>query len=49
MSCGAASNSKGCSFVQAKVDQGPKWDNQVVGRKSKIIRCNKRKRKRKMW
>lgn len=48
MSC-AATPCKSCSFVQAKVDQTPKWDNQVVGRKHKIIRANKRRRRRKMW
>lgn len=48
MSCGQ-SHCKGCQSPQTKVDQGPKWDNQVVGRKSKIIRANKRKRKRKMF
>jgi hypothetical protein len=41
------STSKGCSFAQAMVDQRPKWDNQVIARKSKIIRADKRKKKRK--
>lgn len=31
------------------VDQRPKWDNQVVSRKHRIIRCDKRKRRRKMF
>ena len=32
---------------QSFVDQRPKWENQVVSRKTKVIRCDKRKRKRK--
>lgn len=45
MNAGASAKSGGT--VQAFVDQRPKWDNQVVGRKSKIIRADKRKKKRK--
>lgn len=37
----------GCKCVQAMVDQRPKWENQVLARKSKIIRADKRRRKRK--
>lgn len=29
------------------VDQRPKWENQVLNRKSKVIRADKRKKKRK--
>lgn len=39
--------SSGKSFGQQMVDQRPKWENQVLNRKSNIIRCDKRKRKRK--
>ncbi len=44
-----ATPSKGGSFVQAMVDQKPKWENQVLARKSKIIRRDKRKQKRKFF
>lgn len=32
---------------QFMVDQRPKWENQVLNRKSKVIRADKRKKKRK--
>lgn len=34
-------------FGQHMVDQRPRYDNQVISRKSKIIRPDKRRRKRK--
>lgn len=46
MSCGAM---KGGSTPQAFVDQKPKYDNQVISRKSKIIRPDKRKRRKKWY
>jgi len=33
--------------MQAKADRSPAYDNQVISRKSKIIRADKRKQKRK--
>jgi hypothetical protein len=38
---------KSATAPQCLVDQRPKWDNQIVSRKSRIIRPNKRKRRRK--
>ena len=34
---------------QAFVDQRPRYENQVLNRKSKIIRADKRKRKKKWY
>lgn len=39
--------SRSSKFGQHMVDQTPKWENQILSRKSGIIRPNKRKRKRK--
>lgn len=39
--------SSGCKCGQFMVDQRPKWDNQIVSRRTGVIRCNKRKKKRK--
>lgn len=46
MSCGQSHVSSRAPR-QAMVDQRPKWENQVLSRKSKVIRPDKRKRKRK--
>lgn len=49
--CGSSSVNlgSGCQFGQHFVDQRPKWENQIVSRKTKIIRSDKRKRKRKYF
>lgn len=44
-----ATPSKGRSFVQAMVNQTPRYENQVLARKSKMIRRDKRKLKRKFF
>jgi hypothetical protein len=44
---GGAMKSSGSSFGQHLVDQRPRWENQVLSRKSNIIRADKRKKKRK--
>ena len=33
-----------CKLPQCMVDRTPKYENQVIGRKSKIIRKDKRKK-----
>lgn len=47
MSCGAMA--KGGATQQAFVDQRPKFENQVLNRKTKIIRSDKRKKKKKWY
>ena len=47
MSCGQMAKVGGSP--QAFVDQRPKFENQVLSRKSKIIRPDKRKRKKKWY
>lgn len=45
MSCESAKSSKGSyRAAQAMVHQTPRYENQVIGRRSKIIRRDKRKK-----
>lgn len=44
MSCESKSMKSGCKSPQCLVDQRPVRENQVIGRKSKIIRRDKRKK-----
>ena len=46
MSCNInkAKGAMACKLPQCMVDRTPKYENQVIGRKSKIIRKDKRKK-----